>query len=217
MKRKGFWVASGLLIIPVIVFYVLNTGIQNFKKLPILGERIAPDGLHQKDTLFYSIPDFHVSDQTGKVVTQADFNNKIYVANFFFTRCKEVCPTMNRRLSMVYEKYKEFIEVKFISFSVDPENDSTPVLNNYSKKYKADPKIWHFVNGNMDSIINIAQGFLLPVSIENKTIDHSQQLILVDKQNRIRGIYDSSSEAEVLQLEDDLKVLLYEYHNPRSG
>ncbi|MFY8190141.1 MAG: SCO family protein [Bacteroidia bacterium] len=215
MKRKGFWIATGLLVVPVVIFYMLSAGTHKFGTLPIYGERIPPDGKLQKDTIYYQIPNFEVSDQSGKNLNLESFQGKIFVANFFFASCEDVCPTMNRRLARVYEKYKEFAEVHFISFTVDPLNDSVQTLFNYAKKYDADPKIWHFARTQTnEEIFKIGQGFLLPVSMEDKTIDHSQQLIIIDKERRIRGVYDSFSDVELKRLEEDLKVLLYEYHHP---
>lgn len=214
MKRKGFWVTTGLLVVPVVIFYILNAGSQNFKTLPILGERIPPDGVSQMDTLYHTVTDFNGFDQKGKAFSQKDLNNSIYIANFFFASCKDVCPTMNRRLSKVYEKFKEFSEIEIVSFTVDPENDSFIVLDAYAGKFNADPAIWHFVKTTRDDLVKIGQSFLLPVSKEDKTIDHSQQFILVDKQKRIRGVYDSFSDADIKRLEEDIKVLLYEYHHP---
>lgn len=214
MKRKGFWIATGLLVVPVVIFYMLNAGTMNFKSLPIYGERISPDGVNQKDTIYYHIPDFKGLDQNGKEFSFKNLDDNIFITNFFFASCKDVCPTMNRRLSKVYEKYKEFSEVRFVSFTVDPAQDSIAVLNAYAKKYNSDSSIWHFVRAEADEILKIGQGFLLPVSNEDKTIDHSQQFILVDKEKRIRGIYDSFSDVEIKRLEEDIKVLLYEYHHP---
>lgn len=214
MKRKGFFIATGLLVVPVVIFYVLNAGSQNYKKLPYLGERIAPDGVTTKDTIYYEVPAFKGIDQSGNPFGSDSLKNYIYVTNFFFASCKDVCPSMNRRLQKVYDRFKEFAEVKFVSFTVDPEQDSVPVLNTYSKRFEADPKIWHFVNAGKEGVFAIGQGMLLPVSIEDKTIDHSQQLILVDKQKHIRGVYDSGSDVDLKHLEEDLKVLLYEYHQP---
>ncbi len=214
MKKKGFFIATGLLVVPVVIFYMLNAGSQNFKKLGYLGERIAPDGIGIKDTIYYSVPDFMGIDQSGDTLHSNDLSNNVFVANFFFASCKDVCPSMNRRLKIVYDRFKEFAEVKFVSFTVDPANDSTQVLLNYSKKFDADPKIWHFVNAGKNGVFDIGQGMLLPVSIEDKTIDHSQQLILIDKSKHIRGVYDSGSDIDIKHLEEDIKVLLYEYHQP---
>ena len=192
MKKKGFFIATGLLVVPVVIFYMLNAGSQNFKKLGYLGERISPDGIGIKDTIYYTVPDFSGIDQSGDTLNSNDLTNNVFVANFFFASCKDVCPSMNRRLQKkVYDRFKEFAEVKFVSFTVDPTNDSTQVLLAYSKRFNADPKIWHFVNAGNEGVFEIGQGMLLPVSIEDKTIDHSQQLILIDKAKHIRGVYDS--------------------------
>jgi len=212
--KKSFYIAAGVILIPVLVYFFLKAGNTSFKRLPYLGERIAPDGINQKDTIYYSIPDFEVTDQRGKKLNLASFQNKIFIANFFFASCQEVCPAMNKKLAVVYDKFKEFSEIEFVSFTVDPENDNTSVLFEYSKKYKADPKIWHFVSTNMEATSKIGQGFLLPISKEDKTIDHSQQLILVDKEKHIRGVYNSFDEEDMKRLNDELKVLLYEYHQP---
>lgn len=214
MKRKSFWLATGILVIPVVVFYMLNAGTQNFDRLPILGERIAPDGIKQLDTQYYEVPEFSFTDQSGKVIDGNTLKNSIVVTNFFFTNCKDVCPAMNRRLQSIFEKFGEFAEIKFLSISVDPENDSVPVLKKYAERFGAKEGIWHFVTGNKEEVFRAGQGFLLPVSQEDKTIDHSQQFILMDKQRRIRGVYDSQSDAELKRLEGELKVLLYEYHHP---
>lgn len=215
MKKKGFFIATGLLVVPVVIFYMLNAGSQNFKKLGYLGERISPDGIGIKDTIYYTVPDFSGIDQSGDTLNSNDLTNNVFVANFFFASCKDVCPSMNRRLQKkVYDRFKEFAEVKFVSFTVDPTNDSTQVLLAYSKRFNADPKIWHFVNAGNEGVFGIGQGMLLPVSIEDKTIDHSQQLILIDKAKHIRGVYDSGSDIDLKHLEEDIKVLLYEYHQP---
>ncbi|MBC7384323.1 MAG: SCO family protein [Bacteroidia bacterium] len=214
MRRKGFWISAGLLIVPVVIFYILGSGVQNYKKLPVLGPRILPGVNHNKDTIYYTVPDFEAWDQTGKTITKTTFADRVYVASFFSAKCNTDCATMSRRLTQVYEKYIEFTEVQFISFSTDPD-DSIPQLARYAEKYKADPNIWHFAICKKNTIDHIKYGFLFPdgdlAAIEPK---HYTQLVLVDKANHIRGIYDSASEADVLQLQDDLKVLLYEYHQP---
>jgi protein SCO1/2 len=211
--KQSFFIAIAVIVVPILIYFLMNAGKQNYKRLPVFGEKVAPNGADIKDTIFYTIPDFKVTSQTGQTVTQQTFNNSIYIANFFFASCKDVCPIMNAKVETVYEKAKEYAEVKFISFSVDPENDSVPVLAAYAKKFHADPNIWYFVTGSEEDIFKAGQGFLLPVSIENKTVDHSQQLLLIDKQNRIRGIYDGLDDLEIKRLNEDLKVLLYEYHH----
>ncbi|MFN4083174.1 MAG: SCO family protein [Bacteroidia bacterium] len=210
MGKKYFFIAIGILAIPVAIFFVLNQAKQNYKSLPIFGERYLSD---KNDTIYYQVPHFSVTDQTGATVNSQNLSNNIVVASFFFATCTDVCPTMNRRLQSVYDKVKQFEEVKFFSFSVDPKNDTTEALLEYSKKYNANPQNWLFCRTeNNEQVVKIGQGFLLPVSIEDETIDHSQQFILIDKQRRIRGIYNSLQDSELKRLTDEIKVLLYEYY-----
>ena len=215
MKRKSFWVATGLLVFPVAFFFLLRASKQNYKHLPHLGERIEPNGADIKDTIFYQVPEFSVTDQSGKELNSKMLTNNIVIANFFFASCKDVCPKMNGNISVFYEKAKEWSEVKLISFTVDPDNDSTQVLADYAKKMNADKKIWHFCRTDKENLFKIGQGFLLPVSIEDKTIDHSQHVILLDKSRHIRGVYNGLDLNDMKRLDDELKVLLYEYHEPR--
>jgi protein SCO1/2 len=108
------------------------------------------------------------------------------------------------------QKLAEYPQVKFISHTVDPENDSAAVLAQYATKFKAKAGIWYFVTGSKDDIFKAGQGYLLPVSIEDKTIDHSQQLILVDQNRHIRGIYDGLDDKDIRRIKEDIKVLLYD-------
>lgn len=228
MKRKHFFLSISIIVVPVIIFYMLNTGKQNYISLPIYGERIEPDGVTVKDTIFYKIPDFKVTNQHGEAISQSNLNDGIYLANFFFATCKDVCPSMNRRLKQVYDEMEELAyknrklaeekgmkitqtPVHFISFTVDPDHDSVPVLAAYAKKMDVKGNNWHFATTDKENMFKIGRGFLLPVSIEDKTIDHSQQILLVDKQNRIRGMYDALDDAEMKRLKGEIKVLLYEY------
>lgn len=212
--KKSFLIAISVIIVPVLIFFAGSAGKQNFQHLPFMGERIEPNGADVKDTIFYAVPDFKLTSQTGEIITQKTFDNKIYIANFFFASCKDVCPKMNAKVATVFSKIKEqkFAEIKFLSITVDPENDSVPVLSAYAKKFKADPSIWYFATGTSDDIFKAGQGFLVPVSKEDQTIDHSQQLLLIDKEKHIRGIYNGLDEVELARLKDEIKVLLYEYH-----
>ena len=218
MKRKNFYVAIAVIIIPVLLYLLGRVGKQNYNHLPFIGEKIPPNGADIKDTIFYTVPDFSVTSQTGKTITQKTFDNSIYIVNFFFTSCKDVCPKMNAKVETVYKKVLEqnFSEVKFISFSVDPERDSVPVLAAYAKKFNANPERWIFATGTKEAIVKAGRGFLLPVSMEDTTIDHSENLMLIDKKNHIRGIYDGLDEIEIKRLNDDIKMLLYEYHQPKK-
>lgn len=228
MKRSHFFLTTGIIIVPIILFFVLNTGKPRYEKLPVFGERIAPDGDKIKDTIFYTVPDFKVTNQDGETITQGNLNDGIYLANFFFATCKDVCPAMNRRVKRVYDELEGlatknraaanekgiddtvYLPVRFISFTVDPEHDSVPVLKSYVQNMDVKGNNWHFVTTDKENMFKIGRGFLLPVSIEDRTIDHSQQVLLIDNKNRIRGMYDALDDSEMKRMEGEIKVLLYE-------
>lgn len=226
MKRSHFFITAAVIIVPLILFFVLNTGRQQYERLPIMGERIAPEGA-VKDTVYYTVPDFRVTDQNGNTISQADLAGGIYLANFFFATCKDVCPAMNRRVMQIYNEMQDLAArntevakekgleitqtpIRLISFTVDPEHDSVPVLAAYARNLGVKGTNWHFVTTDKESMFKIGRGFLLPVSIEDRTIDHSQQVLLIDTKNRIRGMYDALDDAEMKRLQGEIKLLLFE-------
>lgn len=170
------------------------------------------------DTTPYVIPDFKFIDQTGDTITQKDFEGKIYVANFFFVSCPDVCPKMNRNVHLVYEKFKKEPLLKFISHTVHPEHDSVAVLAEYAKKLKVDNNKWHFVTGRKKEIYDIAGQAYKAVTVTGDkpaNFIHSETLILVDKEKHIRGFYDSQDFKDVLRLEDDIIIVLKEYSDKK--
>lgn len=200
-----------ILAFPVVLWILITRGHNRFKELPILGPiEVSGSG----DTIYHTIPAFRFTDQTGKEFSSADLEDKIYVANFFFATCKTVCPKMNEQVGRVQAAFKDNKDIQIISFTVDPEADSVQALAAYGEKMKADPAIWHFLTGNKESIYTIArEGYLVPAA-EGKTAGdffHSQDLILIDKQKRIRGVYDGIDAAEVDTLIDEIKLLQVEY------
>lgn len=209
-SNKVIFTVLGLIAVPILIFYIFNAGEQRFNSLPYLGERIEPNGADIKDTIYYTVPDFKLIAHTGETITNSNTDGNIYIANFFFASCKDVCPKMNAKVETILTKLAEYKNVKILSHTVDPENDSVPVLAEYAKKYKAGPGQWYFLTGNKDAIFKVGQGYLLPVSIEDKTIDHSQQLILVDQKRHIRGIYDGLDDKDIKRIKEDIKVLLYD-------
>lgn len=216
-NKKSFWIALGLLVVPILIYWVLSLANHTFVGLPYYGERIPPEG-DQKDTIYYTVPDFKLVSQFGDTVTHDRIGNKIYIANFFFARCQDVCPKMNAKVETVYAKCRElaaskpeYNDVLFVSHSVDPENDSVPVLAMYAERMGVTTYNWLFLTGSKEAIYQAGRGYLLPVSIEDKTIDHSQQLLLIDKEKHIRGIYDGLEDREIKRLKEDIDVLLASY------
>lgn len=203
-----------LLSFPAAFYVILSTGKTNFIHVPYFGEReLAPNG---KDTIYHSIPAFKFVDQDGDTITDKNYEGKIYVADYFFTTCKSICPKMATGLLEVQEKFA-FANgmVQILSHTVNPENDSVPVLKAYSQMVHADTKMWNFVTGDKKQLYDIARNGYLVNAMEGdggpNDFIHSEQLILVDKEKHIRGIYDGTNIKEVNDLVNDIKTLIAEY------
>ena len=200
-----------VILFPVIFWLVLVRGHNNFRKLPVIGPfEISING----DTVYHTIPHFELTNQEGKIISDKNTEGTIYVANFFFSTCKTVCPKMNEQVHRVQEAFKDIKDIHFLTFTVDPDNDTVAALAEYAKKMKADNSKWWFLTGPKDSIYQLArEGYLVPASLGETANDffHSQDLILIDKEKRMRGIYDGTVPAEVDTLIDEIKVLMKEY------
>jgi protein SCO1 len=213
MKNPGwkkFIIPSAIILFPVVFWLLLVMGHNNFKRLPHIGPYdLSASG----DTVWHSIPSFSFVNQEGKVITDKNVEGQVYVANFFFANCQTVCPDMNRHVARVQDAFKDDTLLRILSFTVDPENDTVAALKAYAETMRADSSKWWFLTGNKDSIYALArEGFFVPAA-EGKTADdffHSQDLILIDKNKNIRGIYDGLDKAEVDTLIDEIKLLRLE-------
>ena len=166
------------------------------------------------------VQDFSFMDQNGQTVTGKTVQGDIYVTNYFFTTCKGICPKMNFNLKGVYDKFKEHKDFAVISHSSMPETDSVPLLKAYEEKMLPDdhnnPAKWYFVTGDKDSLYKMArQSYLLDNPNNNsgninEAFIHTQFIALVDKQKRVRGIYDGLKPTELARLESDIQKLFTE-------
>jgi len=212
--KKKFIILLFLLTFPSVLYVVLTTGKHRFVRLPYYGEKILAD--NGKDTIYHSIPSFKFVNQNGDTISDKTYDGKIYVADYFFTTCKTICPKMTSELIRVQEKFA-FTNgmVQILSHTVNPENDSVPVLKAYANMVHADQKMWNFVTGDKKQLYDIARnGYLLnALEGDGGTDDfiHSELFILVDKEKHIRGIYDGTKITEVSKLIDGIKVLMAEY------
>jgi protein SCO1/2 len=167
------------------------------------------------DTVFQKIPDFRFVSQEGKIVTQANLNNSVYVANFFFASCQDVCKKMSAQMVRVNEAFRNNPQVKLISYTVDPDRDSVAVLQQYAAMYQADPAKWIFLTGPKKELYALAQnGYKVAAMQAPGTVPdfiHSEKLILVDKEKHVRGIYDGTNVQDVDRLITEITVLLHSY------
>ena len=189
-------------------------------KLPILGEREAVtrtvDGQTITDTVYHSIADFRFLNQDSVLIDNHTFENGVYIANFFFTHCPSICPTMQRNVLKVYDKYKGDERVRFLSHSIDFRYDTPSVLKAYAEKLGVTNDQWQFVTGSKADIYGMADSYMAYLK-EDADIpggyDHSGYLLLVDQDRHIRGAYDGTNEDQIQLLLDDLAVLLAEVPN----
>lgn len=215
-KGYSYIILAILLILPILWIVFWGEAKHSAKKLPIYFERqVGENG----DTIYHTIPYFSFINQDGDSVTPRTFENSVYVANFFFATCKDVCPNMNRNLSMVVSHFKNQDNVKFISHTVHPEHDSVEVLKEYAKRFKAETPKWNFVTGKKRELYKIAaEGYKVNAAQqmdgEVPNFFHTEKLILVDKQGRVRGVFESGDMRELKNLEDAIKALLFEYNEP---
>ena len=187
------------------------------KTLPILGLREpiskVVDGKTITDTVYHSIPDFQLLNQDSILIDNHTFDNGVYVANFFFTHCPSICPTMQRNLLKVYEKYKGDERVRFLSHSIDFRHDSPAVLKTYAEKLGVTNDQWQFVTGSKAEIYNLSDSYMVYTKEDSNApggYDHSGHFLLVDRDKHIRGAYDGTDDAQLQLLFDDLEILLKE-------
>lgn len=213
-KTRGIIILSIILIVPVLWVLFWKKGEYSYQKLPVLGETSL-----NGDTIPFVIGDFEFTDQNGQKVTKESLKGKVYVANFFFTSCPDVCPLMNTNLSIVVDKYQKNPHVMFLSHTVDPGTDSVSVLKEYARKFKADDEQWLFVTGSKNDIYRMAQEeYRVTATTGKKDIDfiHSEKLVLIDKDFRIRGYFDGLDFNETKELMDAIRILLKEYSDENS-
>ncbi len=178
--------------------------------LPILGER----SISETDTIYHTIPDFKFVNQDSQYITPKTFEDKIYISDFFFTSCPTICPIMKKEMLRVYEKYKNQEDFLMISHSIDWRNDSVPVLKKYSSKLGVDNSKWHFVTGPKDHIYDMAFKYLVAAAEDEDSpggYTHSGNIMLVDKEKRLRGYYDGTKTESVNLLIRDIAILSREY------
>lgn len=177
------------------------------KPLPIFGQRDVIGA----DTVYHTISKFSFVDQDSAIITNETFKDKIYVADFFFTSCRTICPIMKTQMLRVYQATKEMPDVLILSHTIDPEFDTVALLRDFAQRLDVESKRWHFVTGVKDSIYKVAQTSYFSTAIEDKTepdgFIHSGAFLLIDKKGRIRGKYDGTLEEEVNRLISDIKKL----------
>lgn len=202
MRKKWILYTAFFVLIAVGFYFTMTLLIPGFGdvKLPVLS---------------YVQP-FKFTNQDGAAVTEKNLEGKVFVTEYFFTTCPNICPALNTNMRKVYDLYKDEPGFVIVSHTCNPETDSAARLKWYADSMKVNTKTWWFLTGRKDSLYNMArQSYLLDdpknnlVKIEDQFM-HTQFFALVDKAGQVRKIYDGLKEAEVKKLNEDIAVLLKE-------
>jgi len=211
--RKFFGV---LLVFSVITIGLFYNALKPKKSLPIYNPSDVNPELVDTTVQYiankHRIADFSFTNQNGKTITQKDYEGKIYVADFFFTTCKSICPKMTTNLVDVQKAFLDNPKVKLLSFSVMPDVDSVSVLKEYAKINGVVDTKWNLVTGDKKAIYTMARKSFLAVKQgkpeELYDMVHTENFVLVDSKKRVRGFYDGTNKEEILRLIEDINWLL---------
>lgn len=210
--RKFFGV---LLVFSAVTIFLFYSVLKPAKSLPIYNPSdVNPelvDTTVQYISKYHTISDFSFTNQNGKSITQKDYEGKIYVADFFFTTCKSICPKMTTNLVEVQKAFLHNPKVKLLSFSVMPDVDSVSVLKEYAKINGVTDSKWNLVTGGKKAIYAMARKSYLAVKQgkpeELYDMVHTENFVLVDSKRRIRGFYDGTKKEEIQRLIEDINWL----------
>jgi protein SCO1/2 len=176
------------------------------------------DSSLQRVRKFHRIADFALLNQYGDTITQKSFDDKIYITDFFFTTCQTICPIMTNHMEQIQQEFKDDKEVMLLSHSVTPEIDDVPVMYEYAKKHNAIKNKWHLVTGDKKEIYDLARKSYFTTKTDGDggkyDMIHTENFVLVDKEKRIRGIYDGTDPEEIEKAISDIKTLKKEYLAP---
>ena len=221
MKGKGVIIIPLIIIfIGIFIAYKINITEFSKKNLPIIQPNdVVPemvDSSLRHTGLGHRIKDFEFLDQNGDKITLDDLKGNVFVAEYFFTTCKTICPIMNDQMERVQKRFKGDSNFKILSFTVDPEIDSVSVMKTYAQKHNAVDGQWYFLTGDKDSLYHLARNsFFVLKPAEAKNVGdggsdfiHTNNFVLVDQELRIRGYYDGTNHEEVNTLMEDIDILL---------
>jgi len=204
-----------LLIIGLALFGWWYAGQEEpYRILPVYGQRKGNSEQGDPNDKFHQIAPFQLIDQKGNAFTRDKLKGKLYVADFFFANCRDICPIMSGQMERVYEAFKSEPRLILVSHTVDPLRDTVEALDAYAQKHHAEYGRWYFLTGDKAQIYQLArQSYLLSASEGDGGAGdfvHTQHFALMDTLFRIRGIYDGTDSLEVDKLILDIRELLKE-------
>ena len=156
-----------------------------------------------------------MTNQNGEEITQANYKDKIYVADFFFTTCQDICPIMTKNMNQLQEELKNEDEILLLSHSVMPEVDTVEQLKEYAIENNVNDSKWNLVTGDKKQIYELASKSYLAVEDSNFNefdMIHTENFMLIDKEKQIRGFYDGTNSEDINRLLKDIEILKQSYN-----
>jgi protein SCO1/2 len=204
-----------VIVLSAIILTLFYSALKPKKALPIYNPSMVNpelvDSTVQYISKYHAIADFSFTNQNGKIITQKDYEGKIYVADFFFTTCGSICPKMTTNLVEIQKAFINNPKVMLLSHTVFPETDSVAVLKEYAIKNGVIDRKWNLVTGDKKQIYTMARKSYLAVKLgkpeELYDMVHTENFVLVDSKRRVRGFYDGTKKEDIERLIEDINFL----------
>ena len=210
-----------IFIVGVGIIIYINYNFMKIKKLPVLSPCDVNSELYDstlyRNCIGHKIRDFNLVDQLNQKVDLGLLKNKVVIADFFFVSCPSICPIMTNNLNQVHAQFKNNKDLLILSHTVWPEMDSVNVLYDYAKSYDVNHQTWRFLTGEKKVLYWLARkNYLVAPDINDPNFNHgssadfihTENIVLVDKKQRIRGFYDGTNQKDIELLMEDVQSLL---------
>ena len=216
--RRFRKLALVLLVLSIIIVGLFYIALKPKEVLPVFQPAMVTPELVDESIQFvkkyHTIAPFSMTNQNGETITEKEYDNTIYIADFFFTTCPSICPIMTKNMYTLQERLVDLPQVKLLSFSVTPQIDSVAQLKRYALKNKVDDMRWNLVTGDKKEIYALARKSYLVVKDDGDggpyDMIHTENFVLVDKQKRIRGFYDGTQLEAMDNILRDIELLVSE-------
>ncbi|WBL25570.1 SCO family protein [Zunongwangia sp. HGR-M22] len=218
-RYKIFIITFGILC--VVIMWSIYSLLKPEKKLaiyqPDMVNNELVDTTMQYVRKYHKIADFKLINQNGDTITNKNYKDKIYIADFFFTTCATICPIMTDHMVNIQNRIKNDPEVLLLSHTVMPRTDTVAQLKRYAEEKGVIDEKWNLVTGNKKQIYDLARKSYLAAKSEGDggkyDMVHTENFVLVDKNRQIRGFYDGTNPEAIEELMEDLKILKQEYQD----
>ena len=219
-RKRDFITVGFILIFSAAAVYMFYVILKPIEVLPIYQPAEVNEKLVDSSIIhiakYHKISDFKLTNQNGKEITQANYKDKIYVADFFFTTCQDICPVMTKNMYQLQEELKNDNEILLLSHTVIPEVDTVEQLKEYAIENNVDDSKWNLLTGDKKQIYELARKSYLAVEDSNFNefdMIHTENFMLIDKEKQIRGFYDGTNSEEINRLLKDIEILKQSYKN----